>query len=152
MFHPWSLVIPLLILLPSLLFFKLEPRNMPSEKNKKLLYTVAEGVGRVGVIVVPLFFAIHLQETYEIISLVGMVLALLLYYFGWGRYFRNGREYKLLYSPMLGVPVPLAISPIVYFLCASVVLHSVYMLIFSVILAVGHIPSSLREWERSKVI
>ncbi|OBZ18516.1 hypothetical protein A8L34_02750 [Bacillus sp. FJAT-27264] len=152
MFHPWSLVIPLLILLPNLLFFKLEPRNMPSEKNTNLFFTIAEGIGRFGVILVSLFFIIHLQETYEIIALIGMILSLLLYYFGWGRYFRNDREYKLLYSPMLGIPVPLAISPIIYFLCASVVLHSVYMLIFSVIMAVGHIPSSLREYQRSEIM
>jgi hypothetical protein len=148
--HPWSLLIPLMIMLPNLIFFKSQPQNIPGEKSKNSLYTVAEGIGRFGVIVVPLFFSIQIQNKSEMISLIVMILSLVMYYIGWVRYFRNNREYTLLFSPMMSVPVPLAISPIVYFLLASVILHSVYMLIFSVILAAGHIPSSLREWERCK--
>lgn len=150
MFHPLSLLIPLMILLPNLIFFRLGPQNMPSENNKTSIFTVAEGIGRFGVILVPLFFSIHIQTTFEIISLIVMLLSLAVYYFGWLRYFRNNREYKLLFSPLMGVPVPLAISPFLYFLFAAVVMHSFYFFIFSVIFAVGHIPNSLNDYNRSK--
>lgn len=150
MFHPVSLLIPLLILLPNLIFFRLEPQNMPSENNKTSIFTVAEGIGRFGVILVPVFFSIHIQTTFETISLIVMLLSLTAYYFGWVRYFGNNREYKLLFSPLLGVPVPLAISPSLYFLFAAVIMHSFYFFIFSVIFAAGHIPNSLIDYNRSE--
>ncbi|WP_130609535.1 hypothetical protein [Cohnella abietis] len=150
MFHPWSLVIPLMILLPNLIFFKYPPQNMPSGNNNSLILTAAEGIGRIGVLIVPVFYTMHIHETYEIISLIVMVLSLLMYYLLWVRYFRNNREFNWLYSPIMGVPVPLAIFPILYFLFSSVVIHSLYQFIFSLIFAVGHIPNSISDYARSK--
>ncbi|OKP86015.1 hypothetical protein A3844_14780 [Paenibacillus helianthi] len=149
MFHPVSLIIPLMILLPNLLFFKFEPQNMPGETARNLLLTGAEFIGRMGVITVPLFYSLHLQNVYEVLSLVVMLLSLGMYYFGWGRYFMNGRAYRLLFTPLMGVPVPLALSPVLYFLSASVILHSGYLLIFSIILGAGHIPASLSDYKRN---
>lgn len=150
MLHPWSLVIPLMILLPNLLFFRLPPREGAVSKAGHPFLTAAEGIGRFGIMVTPLFFPIHFHSDFERVSLLLMVLALTAYYLGWARFFRNGRSYDLLYAPILGVPVPLAISPILYFGLASVVMHSVYMLIFSLILAIGHIPSSLLQYRYSQ--
>ncbi|MBP1995536.1 hypothetical protein [Paenibacillus eucommiae] len=149
MLHPASLWIPFMILLPNLIFLKLKPQIVPSEKKKSLILAVVEGIGRFGVIIVPIFFSIQIQNVYEIISLIVMLLSLFMYYFGWVRYFRNNREFKLLFSPLLGVPVPLAIFPILYFLFASVITHSTYLFIFSVIFAIGHIPNSLSDYYRS---
>ncbi|WP_379151000.1 hypothetical protein [Paenibacillus sp. sgz5001063] len=109
----------------------------------------AEFVGRIGVIAVPLFYSLHLQNGYEILALIVMLFSLGMYYLGWGRYFRNGRPYSLLFTPLMGVPVPLALSPVFYFLCASVILHSGYLLIFSIILGAGHIPASFIEYKRN---
>ncbi|RXZ81743.1 hypothetical protein EBB07_13905 [Paenibacillaceae bacterium] len=150
MFQPLSLITPVLILLPNLMFFKFPPQNMPSEQNKKWIFTAAEGIGRVGVILFPLFLSIHIQTTYEIISLLVMLLSLMMYYVGWIRYFRNDRQYKLLFAPLWGIPVPLAIFPSLYFLFAAVLTHSYGLFIFSVILAIGHIPNSLTDYNRNR--
>jgi hypothetical protein len=44
-----------------------------------------------------------------------MLLALAFYYTGWVRYFTRGRTPALLYKPLLGIPLPLAVSPVDYF-------------------------------------
>lgn len=145
MFHIISLIIPIAVLLPNLFFFGIPPRNLPTNMVDKEspMFKIAEGIGRLGVFVLPIFSSIHHDKQYEVLSLIGMLFFLLLYYVGWIRYFRRDREYKLLFSPMIGIPVPLAISPILYFLSASIVLHSSLLFISSLILAIGHIPISL---------
>lgn len=74
-----------------------------------------------------------------------MALALLLYYAVWTRYFARGRTCALLFELFLGVPLPLAISPIVYFFAASVLFGSWYLALATVILTVGHLWISLQE-------
>lgn len=149
LFHPVSLLVPLLILLPNLLFFQFEPQNMPDRTTRNRLFTGAEFIGRMGVIIVPLFYSLHMQNGLEVLALIVMLLSLGIYYYGWGRYFRNGRPYRLLFTPLMGIPVPLALSPVLYFLSASVILHSGYLLIFSLILGAGHIPASLSDYRRN---
>lgn len=56
MFHPASLFIPFLVLLPNLLFFRSTPQNMSGQPNPSLIFSVAEGIGRIGTMIVPLFF------------------------------------------------------------------------------------------------
>jgi hypothetical protein len=144
MFHPISLIIPFMVLLPALILIKTPPRNTPAGKSGgSALHAAAETAGRLGSFIIPLFFAIRVNEPYEILSLAGMIVSLGFYYSGWIRYWTKGREYKLLFSPMLGIPVPLAVSPCVYFGFSSVVLHSPVFFICGVIFAWGHITSSM---------
>lgn len=123
---------------------------MPGKTAGNLFLTVAEFIGRMGVIIVPLFYSLHLQNGFEVIALIVMLLSLGIYYYGWGRYFRNGRPYRLLFTPLMGIPVPLALCPVLYFLSASVILHSGSLLIFSLILGAGHIPASLSDHKRNE--
>ncbi|KWX85394.1 hypothetical protein AMQ83_25030 [Paenibacillus riograndensis] len=149
MFHPVSFLVPLLILLPNLLFFKFEPQNMPDKTTGNRLFIVAEFIGRIGVNIVPFFYTLHMQNGFEILALIVMLLSLGVYYYGWGRYFRNGRPYRLLFTPLMGIPVPLAVSPVLYFLAASVILHSGVLLLISLIFGAGHIPASLSDYRRN---
>jgi len=148
--HFISIIIPIAVLLPNLFFFRLPPRNLPSamEGKESLIFKTTEGIGRLGVFILPIFSSIHIEEHYEVLSLIGMSIFLLLYYVGWIRYFRRDRDFKLLFSPMIGIPVPLAISPILYFICASLVLYSPLLFLSSLIFAFGHIPISLKTYHR----
>ncbi|MCL6603649.1 MAG: hypothetical protein K6T94_12295 [Paenibacillus sp.] len=150
MFHYMSLIIPIAVLLPNLFFFGTPPRNSPTTMDTKenMFFKIAEGIGRLGVFVLPIFSTIHKDKPYEVLAIIGMFVFLLLYYVGWIRYFRKERDYKLLFSPMIGISVPLAISPVLYFISASIVLHSYLFLLSSLILAIGHIPSSLIIYRR----
>ncbi len=139
LFHITGMLISLLILLPNLIFFMTKPENMPGK-----------GIGRIGVFILPVFSAIHLEKTADFIALTGMVIALLFYYAGWMRYYKSKREYRLLFSPLMGMPVPMAVSPVVYFIFAATVLRSPYLFIAAAILAVGHIPGSLRQYSNAE--
>lgn len=55
------------------------------------------------------------------------------------------RSYALLFEPFLGVPLPLAISPIVYLLAVSVLFGSWYLALATVILGIGHLSISFQE-------
>ena len=78
-------------------------------------------------------------------SLTVMVLALLVYYAGWTRYFLRGRSHALLFEPFLRLPIPLAISPIVYLLAASMLLGSWCLALATVILGFGHLWISYQD-------
>lgn len=150
MFDFISLIIPIAVFLPNLFYFGMPPINMPANTDNKEnpIYKAAEAIGRFGVFILPIMSSIHHDNPYEILSLIGMVMFLLIYYVGWIRFVRGNREYKLLYSPMFGIPVPLAISPVLYFLSASILLHSPLLFLSSVILAIGHIPLSLKIYHQ----
>lgn len=111
MVHVTSLLIPAMMLLPNLLFIAWPPTSMPELKDLKesLLHKTAEGIGRAGVVVLPLFSAVRVEGGFERIAIVLMLLSLGLYVFGWLRYLRGDRQYRLLYAPMLGIPVPMAV-------------------------------------------
>lgn len=146
MVHVSSLLIPVAVLLPNLLFMVWPPKPISGWKETKQnrMYQFAESLGRVGVMVLPLFSAIRMEGGLEWIALGMMLLSLGFYVSGWIRYLRNEREYRYLYASMLGIPVPMAVMPVLYFISASMLLHSVPLLVCSLILGIGHIPASIR--------
>jgi hypothetical protein len=62
-------------------------------------------------------------------------LALLVYYGAWIRYFAGGRSPALLFRSWLGIPVPLAVAPVVCLLGAAALTRS--MLLFGVVVLFG---------------
>jgi hypothetical protein len=79
---------------------------------------------------------------------VVIALSLGLYYAGWIRFFSHGRDYTLLFKPMIGIPVPMAVSPVVLFLVSSLVLGSPWQAMAATVLGVGHITITAREHMR----
>jgi hypothetical protein len=146
MFHPFSLFFSLLILLPNLLMIRWKPVNMPnpSEVSEPPLLVAAERLGQPAVLLIPVFHALQVRTPIEMVALGAMFAALLFYYAGWLQFYRNGRDYHSLFAPLLGVPVPMAVAPVVYFILLAVVLHSPYQLVAAGVFAVGHIPISWR--------
>jgi hypothetical protein len=68
-----------------------------------------------------------------------MIGILVIYYVGWIRYLTNGRSEILFYRSMLGVPFPMALMPVLYFSLASVLLESLWLLLASFLLGIGHL-------------
>jgi hypothetical protein len=71
--------------------------------------------------------------------LIPAAVALILYYALWSRYLA-GRRYALLYDSLWGLPVPMAILPVVVFLAAAGWLSNAWIAIAALVLAAGHIP------------
>ncbi len=145
MLHPVSLLIPLMILLPNLVFVRFPPTSPPARRTTNLFLNTCEAIGRFGIMVVPLFYSMRAERSYETISLIVMLAALLFYYSGWFMYLRSDRSYARLLAPMLGIPVPMAVFPCLYFFAASFVLHSILFFIFAAGFALGHITNSYRD-------
>ena len=74
------------------------------------------------------------------------VVSLVLYYAVWLRYFMGGREIALLSRSFLFVPMPLAVFPVLYFLCAAIWLHNLPAAIIMVIFGAAHLNVSTRSF------
>ena len=71
---------------------------------------------------------------------------LLLYYAAWIRFFALGRDVALLRRAFLFVPMPLAVFPVLYYLCAAVWLHNVPAAILMVIFGAAHLTVSIQSF------
>jgi hypothetical protein len=107
-----------------------------------------EWLGRAAVLALPLFYEFKLVGAVDMLAGCLMLLALAFYYIAWVRFFMRGRTPLLLYQPLLGVPLPLALSPVVFFLAAAVSLHAVPLAIATILFGVAHVAVSGFEYER----
>jgi hypothetical protein len=116
-------------------------------------YTIAdhavERVGQVGCFVIPFFYRLPRASDVNAVALAIMIGALALYYAGWVRYLVLGREEELFHRSLLGIPLPMAVMPVIHFLSASVLLSSVWLMLAAVMLGVGHIAVT---WLNSRSI
>jgi hypothetical protein len=144
-------MIPALVLAPNIIVFLKGPTNTPADLPKEpATLTVLERLGQIGCFISPAFFPINISGIIEIFAIIGIGLMLAIYYTGWIRFFTCDREYRWLSYPLFSIPVPMALSPVVYFLLSSVILHSIPLLISSIVLAAGHIPISVKSYKRIK--
>jgi hypothetical protein len=148
-FYWSSLVIPILMLFPNFLCFLFPPINTPQfkEKNEPLILLILENIGRIGVTVIPLFYPIILNNTASYFYLTCSFLLLFFYYTCWLRFFRF-RNYAALFLPMGHIPIPMAVSPVLFFLVSAVILHSLPMFVAAILLASGHLPLSYKKYQR----
>lgn len=72
---------------------------------------------------------------------------LLLYYAVWIRYFALERDVALLERAFLFVPMPLAVFPVLYFLCAALWLHNVPAAVLMVIFGAAHLTVSFQSFQ-----
>jgi len=150
---PNGWIVTLAALWPNLLWMLFPPRETSGSGRRASAWLTGlleglERIGRIGLFVVPLFYRIEISGPLEKICAGGMVLALTVYYAGWARYYLRGRDRSLLYKALLKIPIPLAVSPVVYFGAASVVLHSAVLAVVVALFGLSHIPLSHRESRR----
>lgn len=77
-------------------------------------------------------------------------MALAICYGAWARYFLRGRRHELLYQSLFKLPIPLAVSPVVFFIAASAVLNSAALAVMAMLSGGPHIYLSYRESRCSK--
>lgn len=150
---PLGGLVTILILIPNVLWVLFPSKSLSvKEAITRNLFTkmmgIMEGCGRIAVFCILFFYHFNIKGNLAYLSLVIMAVALCIYYTGWVRYFLGGRTYSLLYVPLVGLPIPMVVCPVVFFLSASIVLHSAPLAIAATILGIGHIYMSWLEYQR----
>ena len=74
--------------------------------------------------------------------LILAVVFLILYHIVWIRYFAGGRDIALMGKSFCGVPMPLAVFPVLYFIFAALWLHNYIACGFMIIFGIAHIVIS----------
>ena len=135
-----GILIPVLILLPNLIWWLLPHPAANSEARVPLWLNMAENLGRIAIIGIPCFYSLSFGRRFSSIALVVACLALALYYVTWLRYFAGGRTAALMKAPLLGIPIPLAVTPDYLLLLSSAyLLGSWPMLAASIVFGIAHI-------------
>ncbi len=150
-FHIMGVLIPLIILLPNLLFMLYPPKDMPGQKEKEPLWlTVLENIGRIICFLYPIVFGVDVSNAIRLNSALPYVMALciLAYYCLWARYFIHGRRFALLFRPLFFLPIPMAVFPALYFLALSILLQSLIMGVAAAIFAASHIALSRKTYRQ----
>ncbi len=149
---PLGGLISLVVLLPNLLVLTLRPEATPPRLARRdgrmKIMEVAERAGQAGSFLIPFFYPLPRLREASVDALGVMVLALVFYYIGWARYALKGHRFILLFAPLFGVPLPMAISPVVYFAAAAIFLNAWPLAVAAVLLAAGHLYVSQGEWKR----
>ena len=142
-------LIPLLVLLPNVLLVRFPPTEKPAEVSGVHRWlAVLERLGQAGVFVIPCFYRLRIQGAMAAVSLVVMALALVCYYLGWLRYVRRGQRYALLFAPLWGIPLPMAVMPVIYFGAATALVWSWPLAVATLVFATGHLAVSEHERRR----
>ena len=136
--------LPMLINIAYVLFPPAEKAEQPAAVTHWI--EIVEQISRIAYL-----FAVTLLVSRETLSFrsVWFSLAavfLVLYYAVWLRYFMGGREIALLSRSFLFVPMPLAVFPVLYFLCAAIWLHNLPAAIIMVIFGAAHLTVSLQSF------
>ena len=150
---PLGWLVSVLILAPNVLWIRYPPVAPPpvapaSPSPLARLMEAMERVGQVSAFVIPFFSSVEIEGASTIVALIVMTIALACYYAGWARYFLHGRAYRLLYAPLAIVPLPMVISPVLFFMAASLFLRSWPLAIAALILGIGHLYVSNTEYAR----
>ena len=132
-------IIPILILLPNIIWFLLPHASTSDNAVVPLALNIAENAGRIAIFIIPFFYSITLARRFSMAALVIACLALALYYVAWIRYFAGGRTAVLLGASFIGIPLPLAVAPTVLLVFSAYLLGSWPMLAASIWFGVAHI-------------
>lgn len=135
-----GLAVSLAIFLPNLLLIPFPPRPKLESPAVPRVLLVFERAGQALCMTVP---AITAAGPIARGWAVPVVLAVLAYGALWIRYLRRGRPASALFDTVFGIPVPMALAPVVAFLGAAAWLQNPWIALAAVILAIGHIPMSL---------
>ena len=133
-------LIPLLLMVPNFLWMALPPTSTPEgEADEPLWLGIIENIGRIAVLLLPFFYVLDFDRRFSRLAAIAMAGSLIVYYAGWVRYFFGGRSYAWLKAPLLGVPIPLAVFPVIFLLLSSCLMNSWAMLAAAVFFGVTHL-------------
>jgi len=139
-FSGLGLALSLAVFAPNLLLLRFPPRPPIGHVEVPTVFVILERAGQALCVTVP---AITVGTSMHWWWLIPVSVLVLGYWGLWVRFLAAGRPLEALFGPVLGVPVPMALLPVATFLAGAVWLANPWVAIAAVVLAVGHIPSSV---------
>ncbi len=136
----------LMLTVPNLIWTKHQPKEYTDQNENKVLL-IFERVGQVCVTCTALVFSDFNIRDWSPWSfwLIVAVILMILYECWWIRYFKSTKTLKDFYSSFFGVPVAGATLPVVAFFFLGVYGKVVLLMIFVIILGIGHIGIHLQH-------
>lgn len=135
------------LLAPNALVAFMPPRAVPSRVSRGKhfrAFELLERFGQAACFITPIFLGSRALGSAPGAFAV-MAFVLVFYYSLWLRYALGGRRYAALFEPVFGIPVPMAVAPVIYFAAAAVAFVSAPLFIASLVLAVGHLYVSVES-------
>lgn len=134
-----GIVIFILPMLINILYVILPPANSQDTKGKTTGWIeIIEQVTRILYLFVLVLLESKIKINYKSAWMIAGCIFLILYYIVWIRYFVRGREITMLSKSFLFVPMPLAVFPVLYFICAAVWMHNIPAMVVMVIFGIAH--------------
>ena len=132
-------IIPVLLMLPNLAWMLFYSLDAGVKSNVPVALSAAENVARSAALVLPFFYSLNKKGGWSAVAWVGMACALAVYYLAWGRFFMDEGAVALLSAPLMGIPSPLALSPVAVLLLASYLMNSWWLFSAAVAFGVSHV-------------
>lgn len=144
-------LIAISVFAPNFLMIMFPPKNVPDHlKSEEMIYTILERIGQVGCIGILVISKDNFQNLKFSIWVVLIVLSIAAYYCLWIRYVVMGRKYILLWEPLMGIPIPMAVFPVCTFGFAAIWGNSIWLGIAVVCFSIGHFVNSWHSYQDSK--
>jgi hypothetical protein len=132
-------IIPLLLMLPNLVWMLFYSLDAGTRSEVPFPLSTEENAARSAALVLPIFLSLNKKSVWSAAAWVGMAGALAVYYLAWGRFFVGGGSVALLSAPLMGIPSPLALSPVALLLLASYLMNSWWMFTAALSFGVFHV-------------
>jgi hypothetical protein len=133
-----GLLFLVMLLIPNLVWSRNRPKDYEMYvKNENRILLAFERVGEVMVSIFALFCGVNFQDM-SFLLVVAFIL-MILYEIYWIRYFTSDRRMSDMYCDMFGIPLPGATLPVLAFLMLGFAGKSIFLIVFSLILGIGHI-------------
>ncbi|WHY20038.1 hypothetical protein QNH28_03145 [Paenibacillus sp. G2S3] len=141
----------LILLAPSLLMIKFPPENVPAGvRDAGPVFTIFERIGQLGCIGILAISKDNFQYVKFGILAALIVLFIMIYYGLWIRYIVKGQQFKLLWDPLVFIPIPMAVIPVCAFGLAAIWGKSIWLSLAVVCLAIGHLANSWHSYKYTK--
>jgi len=132
-------IIPVLLMLPNLAWMLFDSLDAGARSDVPFALSAAENAARSAALALPIFFSLNKKSVWSAAAWVGMAGALAVYDLAWGRFFVGGGSVALLSAPLMGIPSPLALSPVALLLLASSLMNSWWMFTAALSFGVFHV-------------
>ena len=128
--------LPMLINIIYAIFPPVNATAEPAQVNR--IIEAVEQATRILYMLAICFLVSRKEINYRSFWVYAGIVFLVLYYIVWIRYFAGGRDVALLSKSFVMIPMPLAVFPVLYFLCAAVWLHNIPAVILMILFGIAH--------------